>query len=172
MTSQLLIAHDEIDLQPGTVRLKLGGGHGGHNGLRDVIQYCGAEFMRLHHLDLASGSLDVLTGNLSWDVEDFEISPNGEFLAYEVNTGGFSTLEVLHLPERSLVALPELPPGIIGRALFSHDSQQLGLTINRAIAPSDVYSIDLTTRSLTRWTESDVGGLDTAANRVKTKPCQ
>lgn len=44
---QLLVAHDEIDLPPGTVRLKLGGGHGGHNGLRDVIRHCGAEFMRL-----------------------------------------------------------------------------------------------------------------------------
>jgi PTH1 family peptidyl-tRNA hydrolase len=44
---QLLIAHDEIDLPPGTVRLKKGGGHGGHNGLRDVIRHCGANFMRL-----------------------------------------------------------------------------------------------------------------------------
>jgi PTH1 family peptidyl-tRNA hydrolase len=45
--TDLLVAHDEIDLPPGTVRLKQGGGHGGHNGLRDLIQHCGAEFMRL-----------------------------------------------------------------------------------------------------------------------------
>ena len=44
---QLLVAHDEIDLPPGTVRIKEGGGHGGHNGLRDVIQHCGADFVRL-----------------------------------------------------------------------------------------------------------------------------
>ena len=43
----LLVAHDEIDLPPGTVRLKKGGGHGGHNGLRDVIKHCGADFVRL-----------------------------------------------------------------------------------------------------------------------------
>ncbi len=43
----LLVAHDEIDLPPGTVRLKKGGGHGGHNGIRDVIRHCGADFMRL-----------------------------------------------------------------------------------------------------------------------------
>jgi PTH1 family peptidyl-tRNA hydrolase len=43
----LLVAHDEIDLPPGTVRLKKGGGHGGHNGLRDVIKHCGADFMRV-----------------------------------------------------------------------------------------------------------------------------
>jgi len=45
--NELLVAHDEIDLQPGTVRLKQGGGHGGHNGLRDVMQHCGKDFMRL-----------------------------------------------------------------------------------------------------------------------------
>ena len=44
---ELLVAHDEIDLPPGTVRLKMGGGHGGHNGLRDIIRHCGAEFLRL-----------------------------------------------------------------------------------------------------------------------------
>ncbi|MDH5620580.1 MAG: aminoacyl-tRNA hydrolase [Gammaproteobacteria bacterium] len=43
----LLVAHDEIDLPPGTTRLKLGGGHGGHNGLRDIIQHCGPDFVRL-----------------------------------------------------------------------------------------------------------------------------
>lgn len=45
--NKLLVAHDEIDLSPGTVRLKQGGGHGGHNGLRDVCQHCGPDFMRL-----------------------------------------------------------------------------------------------------------------------------
>ena len=45
--SELLVAHDEIDLPPGTTRFKQGGGHGGHNGLRDIIQHCGAEFVRL-----------------------------------------------------------------------------------------------------------------------------
>jgi PTH1 family peptidyl-tRNA hydrolase len=43
----LLVAHDEIDLPPGTVRIKDGGGHGGHNGIRDVIRHCGADFLRL-----------------------------------------------------------------------------------------------------------------------------
>ena len=35
--AQVLVAHDELDLPPGTVRLKIGGGHGGHNGLRDIV---------------------------------------------------------------------------------------------------------------------------------------
>jgi PTH1 family peptidyl-tRNA hydrolase len=45
---QLLVAHDEIDLPPGTIKLKTGGGHGGHNGLRDIISQLGSkEFHRL-----------------------------------------------------------------------------------------------------------------------------
>jgi PTH1 family peptidyl-tRNA hydrolase len=37
----ILVAHDELDIAPGTVRLKTGGGHGGHNGLRDIISSLG-----------------------------------------------------------------------------------------------------------------------------------
>ncbi len=44
---ELLVVHDELDLPPGTARFKLGGGHGGHNGLRDTITHCGADFWRL-----------------------------------------------------------------------------------------------------------------------------
>lgn len=44
---QILVAHDELDLPPGVARFKLGGGHGGHNGLRDTITHIGANFWRL-----------------------------------------------------------------------------------------------------------------------------
>jgi peptidyl-tRNA hydrolase, PTH1 family len=45
----ILVVHDELDLAPGTARLKLGGGHGGHNGLRDIISSLGNQntFARL-----------------------------------------------------------------------------------------------------------------------------
>src|SRR3954467_8818071 len=45
--AEMLVAHDEIDLPSGTVRLKDGGGHGGHNGLRDLIAAQGDAFWRL-----------------------------------------------------------------------------------------------------------------------------
>ncbi|PLW82884.1 aminoacyl-tRNA hydrolase [Kineobactrum sediminis] len=46
---QILVAHDELDLPPGTARFKRGGGHGGHNGLRDIVSCLGnsREFARL-----------------------------------------------------------------------------------------------------------------------------
>lgn len=58
---QVLVAHDELDLEPGTVKLKKGGGHAGHNGLRDIIRHFSADFLRLRigighpgHKDLVS----------------------------------------------------------------------------------------------------------------------
>jgi len=46
--TELLVAHDELDLQPGVLRLKQGGGHAGHNGLRDIIAALGmSDFWRL-----------------------------------------------------------------------------------------------------------------------------
>ena len=45
---EILVVHDELDLPPGTARLKFDGGHGGHNGLRESIAHLGtASFMRL-----------------------------------------------------------------------------------------------------------------------------
>lgn len=46
--NELLVVHDELDLAPGRIKLKTGGGHGGHNGLRDIISQLGsADFHRL-----------------------------------------------------------------------------------------------------------------------------
>ncbi|HTP39305.1 MAG TPA: aminoacyl-tRNA hydrolase [Steroidobacteraceae bacterium] len=45
--SEILVVHDELDLPPGTVRLKQGGGHGGHNGLRDLLATLEPDFWRL-----------------------------------------------------------------------------------------------------------------------------
>ena len=45
--TQILVMHDELDLEPGDNRLKKSGGHGGHNGLRDIINHIGRDFYRL-----------------------------------------------------------------------------------------------------------------------------
>lgn len=45
--ADMLVAHDELDLEPGTIRLKAGGGHGGHNGLRDIHRVLGPDYWRL-----------------------------------------------------------------------------------------------------------------------------
>lgn len=44
---QILVAHDELDLPPGVVKIKNAGGHGGHNGLRDISRILGEGYWRL-----------------------------------------------------------------------------------------------------------------------------
>ena len=45
--SSVIVWHDEIDLDKGKIKVKLGGGHGGHNGIRDIIRYIGEDFLRV-----------------------------------------------------------------------------------------------------------------------------
>ncbi|MBH32189.1 MAG: aminoacyl-tRNA hydrolase [Gammaproteobacteria bacterium] len=59
-TDKLLVVHDEIDLPVSKVRLKLGGGHGGHNGVRDIINILGKDFWRLRIGINHPGSKDLV----------------------------------------------------------------------------------------------------------------
>jgi len=62
---EILVVHDELDLPPGGVKIKQGGGHAGHNGLRDIIEKLGSpEFWRLrigigHPRDIAASEQEV-----------------------------------------------------------------------------------------------------------------
>jgi PTH1 family peptidyl-tRNA hydrolase len=61
---EILVAHDELDIDPGTARFKQGGGHGGHNGLRDIITKLGNN-KNFHRLRIGighPGSADKVTG--------------------------------------------------------------------------------------------------------------
>lgn len=130
-----------------------------------------AEFMRLHRLAPSAGeqSPTVLTQDTNWDVETFAVSRNGQWLAYVVNEDGLSRLFVLTLPiapspqeaspSPAYVALPALPQGIVSGLRFNADGTRLGFTLSSASAPSDVYSINLLSRTLSRWTRSELGGL-------------
>lgn len=119
-----------------------------------------SEYLRLARLDLDSGSVEVLTADVSWDVRAFIISARYDRLAYVVNEGGFSKLYVRDLANGKTLPLPEIPNGIVTAAAFSPDSSQLGISINGATTPTDVFVIDMDKAELTRWTQSEVGGLD------------
>jgi len=120
----------------------------------------GAEFMRLHSLDLDTGRLTVLSEEYEWDVESFVLSADGRWLAFSVNEAGVSGLNVISLPDGKFVALPNVPVGVISGLEFRHDGNQLGFTLTSPVSPADVYSINLISRNLVRWTLSEIGGLD------------
>lgn len=118
------------------------------------------EFQTLRHHDAGTGKLTVLSGAIPWDVSGFSLSEDRRHLAYATNEDGISRLRVLSLPSHREIALPELPVGVFGSGVFSPDGNRLALSINSATSPSDVYVIDLRDARLTRWTQSEVGGLD------------
>lgn len=120
----------------------------------------GAEFLRLHRLDLTSGRIEVLTADIPWDVEAMAVAPGGGYLAFVINEDGLSQLYVWQLPGRVRVALPPVPRGVISELEFHPEGDRLGFSLSLANAPTDVYSIDLGQRTLTRWTRSETGGLD------------
>ena len=94
-----------------------------------------------------------------WDVEEFEVHPDRDLVAFVVNADGAS---VLHLLEGEKISTVNLPEGEIFGLEFSPDGEHLGLTCARANAPADAYSLKLSDYQLTRWTFSEVGGLDTS----------
>jgi dipeptidyl aminopeptidase/acylaminoacyl peptidase len=123
----------------------------------------GAEFMRLHRLDLQTGKVDVLTSETPWDIEELVVSPDGERLAYTVNQEGMSQVTVVSLPSHAPLALPAIPKGVVFGLRFAPDSQKLGFVVDGPQTPADVFSVDLARRELSRWTHSEVGGLDAEA---------
>lgn len=62
--NDILIAHDELDMPAGSIKLKSGGGHGGHNGLRDIVPHLGADFHRLRIGIGHPGHRDKVTGHV------------------------------------------------------------------------------------------------------------
>jgi dipeptidyl aminopeptidase/acylaminoacyl peptidase len=122
----------------------------------------GAEFKQLHHLELTSGKSTPLSAEIPWDVSEFTLSPDRTVLAFAVNEGGMSKLHLRDLRRNRPMAGPRLPVGLVAGLRFSHEGASLAMAVNTPQSPSDVFVYKLRDRKLTRWTESEVGGLDTA----------
>ena len=118
------------------------------------------EFRRLHRMDPDTGTIAVLTEDAPWDVESFAVSRDRQRMAYVQNEDGVSRLFARNLADGSFVALPPLPRGIVSGLRFHPDGNRLGFTFRSATTPSDVFSLDFRTRVLTRWTRSELGGID------------
>ena len=121
-----------------------------------------SEFQTLRYLDLASGKLTALSAQIPWDVADTERSKDGSKLVFTTNEGGYSKLYVLDTKTRAYKAVSNLPKGIIGGLNLHDDGRRLALTMASGTSAADAYVLDLTGNSLTRWTTSEIGGLNPA----------
>lgn len=123
-----------------------------------------SEFSHLAYLDLKTGQRTPLTQTIPWDVEDVDQSPDGQYLAIVTNEAGLSVLRILDRQTGRELKLPKLPTGVILGLNWRKDNPrqpELGFTFLSATQTADVYSIDIKTQQLTRWTESETGGLAT-----------
>jgi len=125
-----------------------------------VISDRNSDFGRLVQIDIASGKDTVLTPDLSWDVETFTISDDDRLLAYSVNEDGFSKVQVRDLVTRRALPQPELPRGVLQSMSFSPDKSKLAFDLSTATSAGDVWTWDVAGAQLSRWTNSELGGLD------------
>jgi dipeptidyl aminopeptidase/acylaminoacyl peptidase len=123
----------------------------------------GSEFHKLCRLDRATGALVPLTAKLDWDVERFDLSPDGKTIAFVSNEDGTGVLHLIDAATGEERALPKLPAGMVHNVAFHDDgSGLLAVEISSARSPSDVWSVDLVSGAVERWTESETGNIDTS----------
>ncbi len=116
------------------------------------------EYLRLAYMDLATKSLKYLT-DYKWDIEGAKLSDDRRHLAFVLNENGMSTLHVLDVDSGKEARLPKLPAGVIGNLRWHENNRDLAFSLNTSQSPSDVYSVDIQTAKLDRWTMSETGGI-------------
>jgi dipeptidyl aminopeptidase/acylaminoacyl peptidase len=122
----------------------------------------GSEWRRLAYLDLATRRYRFLTSGIPWDVEEFEPSPDGRWLALVTNEDGVGVLRVIDAATGAPRHIPTIPTGLVSGPRWRRGGTELGFTYTSARSNADAYSLDLTAGRLIRWTESETGGLDPA----------
>jgi dipeptidyl aminopeptidase/acylaminoacyl peptidase len=118
------------------------------------------EFLQLVRLGLDNAVQAVISRDIPWDVQSFDISDDGALAAFFTNEDGFSKLHLADTRSGAALPSPELPPGVGNNLGFRPGSHEVGFALSWARSPSDVYSYDPATRKLERWTASEVGGLN------------
>lgn len=118
-----------------------------------------SEVLRLVVLTPDDGQVRVLSGAIAWDVDSFDLSYDGKTIAFVVNEAGTSRLHLLDTATGQIRPVPRVPVGIISGLRWHRNNQDLGFTVMHARSPGDAYSFNLSTGELTRWTESELGGL-------------
>jgi len=121
-----------------------------------------SEFQRLARFDMATMTPKYLTTAIPWDVEHISASEDGKWIAFSTNENGLSKLYLLDTATDKYRPLGNAPAGVIGSLAFHPDGRTLALEVNAARSADDVYSIDIATEKLDRWTASETGGLNPA----------
>jgi dipeptidyl aminopeptidase/acylaminoacyl peptidase len=118
-----------------------------------------SEFQRLGYIDLANRQFTPLTSELKWDVEGFDLSPDGKTIAFSLNDAGVSKLYLFDTATRRSKPVSGAPAGVMGSLQWHKNSRDLAFSMSSARSTADVYSLDATSGTISRWTEGELGGL-------------
>jgi dipeptidyl aminopeptidase/acylaminoacyl peptidase len=117
--------------------------------------------LRLVYLDPNGREWRTLSGNTPYDVERFDQSIDGRYIAYTLDDNGSSRLMLLDQTRKLDLAITQVPAGLIGRFRFDPAGARLALSVESTRAPADVYVLDLETHAVTAWTRSESGPVNT-----------
>lgn len=123
----------------------------------------GSDFQRLGTLDPATGKFTPRGPAEKWDVDSFDIAEDGSFIAYVVNEAGASKLRLFDPKSGAVRTVDTLPAGIIG-GLEIAPWGEIGISFTSARSAADAYSVNPQSLAVTRWTQSETGGLDVTQN--------
>ncbi|MGH3025777.1 MAG: S9 family peptidase, partial [Gaiellaceae bacterium] len=123
------------------------------------ISDAGSEFAELRDLDPLTHDSRSLTAKVSWDVDAFDVSADGRYVAYVVNSGGTSHLTLLDTRYQLELSPQGVPQGVISTLEFDRTGRRLAFTVESPQSPRDVYVLDLPSQKVVRWTESEPGPL-------------
>ncbi len=128
-----------------------------------LISDLDSEFAQLRYVNLFTGDKTVISGRLSWDIEELAISRDGHYLAYISNEAGIDKLNVLDLRTHQDLIPPKLPAaGIIGSLSFDAAGNRLAFGFAAPNRPRDAYVLDIAANALEAWTHSEAGAVDLA----------
>jgi dipeptidyl aminopeptidase/acylaminoacyl peptidase len=120
----------------------------------------GSEFNQLSRFDLNTRAHISLTAHIPWDVDDFDLSPDGRTIAFVTNEDGVSVLHLLATRTGRETSAPKLPVGVISSIRWHENGRDLAVNMTSARSPMDTYSVDVKSGKLERWTDSETGGLN------------
>lgn len=118
-----------------------------------------SEFERVAYLDITTKELTFVSEKIPWDVDEIEISKQGDKLAFITNEAGESNLYIIDLPSGTPRKIESMPKAVFGSMEFHNNGNDLALSVNSARSSTDVYVLDVNTGDLNAWTKSDMGGI-------------
>jgi dipeptidyl aminopeptidase/acylaminoacyl peptidase len=121
-----------------------------------------SDFRRLAYIDLASRKISYFPSATQWDVEDFQIGPDGKTVAFITNEDGISKLHLFDLLSRKEHQVAQLPVGIISDIRWRKDSTELAFNLKSPSSPNEVYSSNVEGGKVELWAKSVTNGVDTS----------